>query len=386
MFNPSPDPSRQPVIVAALRTPIARAFGQLAHVDAVGLLLPLIRRLKQAGLDDVIIGNAAGPGGNIARVAALAAGLPLETPGVTVDRQCGSGLEAICHAARMIQAGAGEIYLAGGVESVSTAPWRAERPRHPAAAPRFYTRARFSPDEIGDPEMGIAAENVARLCGISRKAQDAFALQSHRRAHEAHMAGAFTREIVPIGDFTADDSVRADTSMERLAALRPVFEADGTVTAGNACPLNDGAALTLMMSAERARSLGFTRGIAFLESAAAGVDPNLLGLGPVASTQKLIRRYPALNLPDVTRIEFNEAFAAQVLGSLGQLQVDPARVNAQGGAIALGHPFGASGAVLVTRLFHQMADDPVGTLGLVMIGIGGGLGITALFQAMEIAP
>ncbi|QUG77080.1 acetyl-CoA C-acyltransferase [Erwinia sp. E602] len=392
-FQPADD--QQPVIVAACRTPVGRAYGALAGLPMEALLAPLFTRLRAAlpdgysAIDEVIIGNATGGGGNIARLAALAAGLPLAMPAVTVDRQCGSGLEAVINACRLVQAGAGECYLAGGVESVSTAPWRVEKPASLKQLPRFYARARFSPDEVGDPEMGIAAENVARQCGISRERQDAFALRSHQRAVAAQQQGAFAGEIVPLAvngkPVAVDECPRPATSLERLAALPPVFTENGTVTAGNCCPLNDGAALLLVMSRRRARECGFSDGLLFADACSAGVDPNLLGLGPVPATQKLLARQPALRLDDVAAIEFNEAFAAQVLGSLDALGIDEQRVNLQGGAIALGHPYGASGAMMVTRLFSQLVSTQrYDEQGLAMLGIAGGLGLSALFQAIRL--
>jgi acetyl-CoA C-acetyltransferase len=393
-----PDEDWQPVVVAAYRTPIGRAFGSLAAVASEDLLAPIIRRiLAETGIapeaiDDVLVGNAAGGGGNIARLAALSAGLPIAVPGVAIDRQCGSGLEAIIMAARLIQAKAGSCFLAGGVESVSTAPWRAERPKTNGALPRFYGRARFSPDAIGDPDMGVAAENVARAYGITRQRQDEFALRSLRLAVTAAEAGLFRPEIVEIstghGLVDRDECPRPTTSMERLANLKPVFLADGSVTAGNACPLNDGACLVLVISRGMAKSLGIEKGLAFIDSAAAGVDPNLLGIGPVASTRKLLERQPGFSLSEVEAIEFNEAFAAQVLASLDQLDIATDRVNRDGGAIALGHPFGASGAVLVTRLYSQLVREDgssSGATALAMIGIGGGIGLTALFEAVRLS-
>lgn len=390
-----PDEDWQPVVVAAYRTPIGRAFGALATVTAEDLLAPIIRRIlaetaiAPEDIDDVLVGNAAGGGGNIGRLAALAAGLPVAVPGVAIDRQCGSGLEAIIMAARLIQAKAGACFLAGGVESVSTAPWRVERPKANGALPRFYGRARFSPETVGDPDMGIAAENVAREFAISRERQDEFALRSHRLAVAAAEAGAFRPEIVGIatghGLIERDECPRPTTSLEALANLRPVFLADGTVTAGNACPVNDGACLVLVMSRGMARRLGIEKGLAFIDSAAAGVDPNLLGIGPVASTKKLLQRQPGLSLSGVDAIEFNEAFAAQVLASLDQLAISSDAVNREGGAIALGHPFGASGAILVTRLYTQLVRSGApGTTGLAMIGIGGGIGLTALFETVAL--
>ncbi|MFE7664453.1 thiolase family protein [Streptomyces celluloflavus] len=402
---------RQPVVVAARRTPIGRAAGALAGVEAYQLVAAVIRdvladsRAEPARVCDVIVGNAAGGGGNLARLAALEAGLPAEVPGVTVDRQCGSGLEAIVLACRLVAAGAGEVYLAGGGESVSTAPWRVRQPARPGALPEFYARARFAPESVGDPDMGVAAENVARHYGITRRRQDAFALRSHRRAVDARENGRFTAEITPVrtgrGTVTADECPRPDTSLPALAALRPLFAApgEGTVTAGNSCPLNDGAAMVLVTSRSVARALGHRRVLGFVDASSAGVDPNLLGTGPIASTRRLLARRPdlAAGAPGgagpggpvpatVERIEFNEAFASQVLASLDALGIADERVNLDGGALALGHPFGASGAILVTRLFSQLvrapaADTPLGARGLAMLGIAGGLGITALFSA-----
>jgi acetyl-CoA C-acetyltransferase len=399
-MNGSIPSERQPVIIAARRTAIGRAFGMFDHVPAEKLAAPVINAvISDAGLDpnqidDVILGNAAGGGGNIARLSALSAGLPVSVPGVTVDRQCGSGLEAIIAACHLVTAGAGEAYLAGGVESVSTAPWRAERPRRQGASPRFYNRARFSPDEIGDPDMGEAAENVARVYGISRERQDAFALKSHRRAVAAMDAGIFNAEIVAIQTESAgapliqDECPRRNTSLDALAELKPVFAADGSVTAGNSCPLNDGAAVVAVTSRRLANDIGATNALAFEAAASAGVNPNLLGIGPVPATKMLLSKRPELSLDDFSVIEFNEAFASQVLASLDELSIEAERINKQGGALALGHPFGASGAILVTRIFSQLLrgveTPPTGSRALAMIGIGGGMGLAAAFKSERI--
>lgn len=388
--NGSSDPSRVPVIAAAFRTPIGRINGSLAAIEPASLAAPLIRQiLAETGLapdavDDVILGNAANSAGNLARLAALEAGLPVSVPGMTVDRQCGSGLEAIALAARLIQVGAGRFYLAGGTESTSRAHLRLRPSAEPGGTPEPLRRARMAPDTIGDPDMGIAAENVATFAGISRERQDAFALESHRRAVAAQQSGRFDREIVPLetpaGLVTRDECPRETTSLEKLAALKPVFRPDGTVTAGNACPVNDGASLVLVTSLAEAQDLGLTVLMEVVDSAVAGVDPNLLGLGPVPATQKLVARNPGLAAAAIPLIEFNEAFASQVLASLDALGVDPAAVNRDGGALALGHPYGASGAILVTRLFAQMRDTASGTGALAMMGIGGGMGIATLFR------
>ncbi|TVR96559.1 MAG: thiolase family protein [Rhodospirillales bacterium] len=387
------------IIVAARRTPIGRIGGALRCLRVEDLAAPLLTAvLADAGLtaeavDDVILGNAAGPGGNPARLAALTAGLPVRVPGVTVDRQCGSGLEAINLAARLVEAGAGEVYLAGGVESTSTAPWRLERPTSLYRSPRLYDRARFAPDSIGDPGMGEAAETVARRYHISRARQDAFALASHRKSVAAQRQGRFDAEILPLpagpdgAMVAADECPRPDTSPAALAALSPAFVPGGTVTAGNACPVNDGAAVVAVVSEARFRALGHARGLRVVDSAAAGVDPNVLGIGPVAAVPRLLARHPGLTMADIDAVEFNEAFAAQVLASLDRLGIPEDKVNRDGGAIALGHPFGASGAVLVVRLFTRLVRRPdpaeTGRIGLATLGIAGGLGIASLFETVE---
>jgi acetyl-CoA C-acetyltransferase len=383
---------RSAVIVAARRTPIGRVRGALRRLAVEDLAAPVLRALlADAGLppdsvDDVILGNAAGPGGNPARVAALAAGMPVTVPGVTVDRQCGSGLEAIALAARLIEAGAGEAYLAGGVESCSTAPLRYAAPGDGHGLPKPYTRARFAPDFVGDPDMGEAAENVARRYGIGRARQDAYALRSHRKAVAAQANGRFAAEIVPLagadGPVTADECPRPDTSPEKLAALPPVFAADGTVTAGNACPINDGAAAVAIVSYARFRAMGGREGLWLTDSAVVGVDPNLLGIGPVPAVEKLLARGGG-SVADFDAVEFNEAFASQTLACLDALGIMEEQVNRGGGAIALGHPYGASGAVLAVRLFTELVRRDGGTEGLATLGIGGGMGIAARVRVLD---
>ncbi|WP_173510636.1 thiolase family protein [Sinorhizobium psoraleae] len=393
-MNASSDPARIPVIIAALRTPIGRVNGSLAKIEPAMLAAPLIARIiADTGIDgdeidDVLIGNAANSAGNLARLAALEAGLPVAIPGVTVDRQCGSGLEAVTLAARQIQAGAGRYYLAGGSESASRAHIRLRPPLVRDDELQPVKRARMAPDSIGDPDMGVAAENVATACGISRERQDQFALESHRRAVAAATAGRFQREIVPVstpsGLVSSDECPRATAAAETLARLKPVFVKDGTVTAGNACPINDGAAMVLLTNLAEARRLGVPFALEFVDAAAAGVHPGLLGLGPVPAMAKLRARNPALDLDDIDFIEFNEAFASQVLGSLDQLDIAPARINRDGGAIALGHPYGASGAILIVRLLSQMLAAPSETEGLAMMGVGGGMGVVAHFRSLRL--
>ncbi|KPA23604.1 putative acetyl-CoA acyltransferase [Shimia sp. SK013] len=378
---------RQPVIIAARRSAIGRARGMFTSLDVEDLAAPVMQaaisdaNIAPTQIDEVILGNAAGPGGNVARLAALHAGLPAAIPAVTVDRQCGSGLEAIWQACLRIASGSATCILAGGVESQSRAPLRT-LPASGDLAEHRYVRARFAPEAIGDPDMGEAAENVAETYGISRARQDAFAERSQSRAAAAQTAGAFSAEIVAIAGQSQDECIRAGMTVARLARLRPAFRKGGTVTVGNACPLNDGACVVIVTSAARAKSFGHTTALAFLDATAAGVDPNLLGIGPVVSTQKLLTRNPDLSIDALTHLEFNEAFASQTLACLDALGIPETLPNPQGGAIALGHPFGASGAILVTRLFSQLIRTPApqDALAMAMIGIGGGQGITAAFS------
>ncbi|OMD34854.1 thiolase family protein [Paenibacillus odorifer] len=379
------------VIVMAKRTPIGRMGGLLSTLEPEALLAPLIQHIVAETnlpvdmIDDVIIGNVVGPGGNIARVAALEAGLPVSVPGVTVDRQCGSGLEAINIAARLIQSGAGEIYFAGGVESTSRAPWKMAKPQTLMGIPQLYTRAHFTPSAYGDPDMGIAAENVARKYGISREEQDQYALKSHQKAVHAQQSGQFQQEIVPLlveGEWVhTDECPRVNTSLDKLRKLPPIFEEKGTVTAGNACPINDGAALLLMMSREKCRQLKLKPILRVVDAQAAGVDPNYLGMGPVPAVYKVLHRQQ-LTITDLDIVEFNEAFASQVLASLNELQIPQEKVNLGGGALAIGHPYGASGAILMTRLFAEMQRAPY-KRGLATLGIGGGMGLATLVEAVE---
>lgn len=378
-------------MVMAKRTPIGKIGGQFSTLEPEQLLAPVIRHIVSESqvppewIDDVIIGNVVGPGGNIARVAALEAGLPVTVPGLTIDRQCGSGLEAIHLAARLIQSGAGEMYLAGGVESTSRAPWKMFKPETLTGTPKLYTRAPFTPSAYGDPDMGLAAENVARKYGISRGEQDLYALNSHRKAVRAKQTGRFKQEIVPLqvnGHWVAEDECpRADTSLDKLQRLKPVFLDQGTVTAGNACPVNDGAALVLLMSRDKCEQLNLQPVLRFVDAQAAGVDPEYLGIGPVPAVNRLLSRRQ-LGITDLDVIEFNEAFASQVLASLGELQIPQDKVNPGGGALALGHPYGASGAILITRLFAEMLQNPF-KRGIATLGIGGGMGLAVLVEAFE---
>ena len=341
---------------------------------------------------DVVIGNAVGGGGNLARLAALEAGLPVSVPGVTVDRQCGSGLDAIVLAARLVAAGGSGLYLAGGVESISTAPLRAHRGA--GGVPDFFARAQFVPLGLGDPDMGVAAENVAAHFGISRERQDELALRSHRRALASAAAGAFDAEIVRLpgvaapdgavgsgdGTVTSDDGPRRGLTEAVLARFPPVFAEGGTVTAGNSCFDADGAAGVVITSVERARELGARDGVLVLGTDTAGVDPRLLGIGAAAAAERLLERC-GVRAAELGLVEFNEAFASQTLACLDQLGIPAERANLDGGALALGHAYGASGAVLVTRLLAQARRSQVeGQLALAMISIAGGMGTAALLE------
>jgi acetyl-CoA C-acetyltransferase len=381
---------REAFIVYAKRTPIGKVGGVLKNANPEYLASEVLKdivkgsKIDPDSIDDVVLGNVVGPGGNIARLSALSAGLPLSVSGMTIDRQCGSGLEAIITACRFVQAGAGDVYLAGGVESTSRAPWRLEKPDNlfSQKPPRLYSRAKFSPDTIGDPEMGVAAENVAEKYQVSRKDQDKYACNSHKKALASIENGRFQDEITPIRNNIRDECPRNNLTIERLSKLPPVFKQNGTVTAGNACPINDGAAIVLILSKEKCEEFGLTPVLKFRDSSVAGVDPNLLGIGPIPAVQKLLTKTET-SIMDINLVEFNEAFASQVLASLRELQIDESKVNVGGGALALGHPYGASGAILVTRLFHEMKASKSGEMGLATLGIGGGIGLAALFERIR---
>ncbi len=376
-----------PVLVLGRRTPLARAGTLLAGVPVHRLMAPVLRALvEDSGLDperlaDVVVGNAVGAGGNLARLAALEAGLPLSVPGITVDRQCGSGLDAVVLACRLAQAGAGQAFLAGGAESISTAPLRGRRREDGEV--EFYRRARFAPEHLGDPDMGEAAETVAREHGIDRARQDAYALRSHRRALAAAEAGAFEGELVPVtgprGAVRADNGPRRTLTAGLLARFPPVFAAGGTVTAGNSCGDADGAAAVLVTDPATARGLGVPDGLAFRGAVTAGVDPARLGLGAAVAARRLLREQD-VPVASLAAVEFNEAFAGQVLACTDLLGLDEEVLNAEGGALALGHAYGASGAVSVVRLLARSRALPTGSLVLAMISSAGGIGTAALFQ------
>ncbi|MDQ0190288.1 thiolase family protein [Alicyclobacillus cycloheptanicus] len=386
---------RDAVIVSAVRTPIARIGGALAamapHLYGAEVVREALRRAHVTAdhIDDVIMGNVLGGGGNIARLIALQTGLSLDIPGLTVDRQCGSGLNAITLAAQAIESGDGDVYVAGGVESYSQAPFLMAPPTalYTRQPPRFL-RFQLSPDEVGNPPMGITAENLAKKYGITREEQDAFSLQSQQKMARAMAAGRFADQILPISVpqgkkrdwivFDHDEHPRPDTTMEGLAKLRPAFLEGGTVTAGNSSGLNDAACALVLMSRERAEAMGLKPLATVRQRAIAGVDPNIMGIGPVPATRKVLEK-SGLTLDDLDLIEINEAFAAQVIACDRELELDLNKVNVNGGAIAHGHPLGATGAILTTKVVYEL-ERVQGRFALVTACIGGGQGIAMIVE------
>ncbi|MDQ6789419.1 MAG: thiolase family protein [Candidatus Dormibacteraeota bacterium] len=393
------------VLVATARTPMGRYGGQLKDVRPDDLAATAIREaVSRAGIepgevDDVIFGcaNQAGEDNrNVARMGLLLAGLPVEVPGQTVNRLCGSGMQATISAAREIQSGGARVMVAGGVESMTRAPWVMAKPGAPyARGPQTaYDTAlgwrlvnpRMA-EMYGTLQMGETAERVAAKYEVDREAQDEFALRSHRNAVAAQQAGRFGPEIVPVqvpqrkGEpllLTQDEGPRADSSLEALAGLRPAFQKDGTVTAGNSSPLNDGAAALVLMSAEEARKRGLEPMARFVAAAAAGVHPDYMGIGPVPATQRALDA-AGIRTEDVDLVELNEAFAAQSIACIRLLGLAEDRVNVNGGAIALGHPLGCSGARLVGTLVLEMQRRDA-RYGLATMCIGVGQGIASVWQ------
>ncbi len=381
-------------LVGGIRTPQGRYGGALAGVradDLAALVVgEVVRRaaLPADAIDEVILGaaNQAGEDNrNIARMAALLAGLAPSVPGYTVNRLCASGLTAIASAAQSVRAGEADVVIAGGVESMTRAPWVMAKPGTPWARPGEvadsslgwrFTNPRF--DAMTTLSMGETAEEVATLDGITREQSDAFSLRSHQRAVAATEAGRFEAEIVPVGDVRVDEGPRASTSMEKLAALRTSFRRDGIVTAGSSSPLSDGAAAVLVASEEAVERHGLTPRARIVASTSAGVQPRLMGLGPVPATEKVLAR-AKWSLADIGAIELNEAFAAQSLAVIARLGLDDALVNADGGAIALGHPLGCSGARLVVTLLGRMERENAAR-GLATLCVGVGQGVALLVE------
>lgn len=396
-FKKGDSMNRDAVIVSAVRTAIGRQGGALAtvpaHVYGAEVIKEALGRvhLSAEQVDDVILGNVLSGGGNIARLTALETGLSMELAGLTVDRQCGSGINAINLAAQAIWAGDGDVFIAGGVESMSRAPYLMERPEkaYHAAPPRFK-KSQLSPSAIGDPAMGITAENLAQQYEVNREEQDEFAYQSQMKMRRAMEEGRFDRQIVPIhvpvrrGNpivFEIDEHPRPGTTKEALSKLPAAFLEGGTVTAGSSSGLNDAAAVVVVMSREKADSLGIKPLAIIRAQAVAGVDPNIMGIGPVPATEKVLEK-AGLQLADMDIIELNEAFAAQVIACQRELKMDMEKVNVNGGAIAHGHPLGATGAILMTKAIYEL-ERSNGKYALITACIGGGQGIATIIERAE---
>ena len=384
------------VILSAVRTPIGRYGGALSGVRPDDLAAIAVRAaVDRAGVDpaqveDVYLGcaNQAGEDNrDVARMAVLLAGLPQSVAGVTINRLCASGLAAVVSACHAVLAGDGDLFVAGGVESMSRAPLVTGKPdkAFPRGDRTMYDTTlgwRFPNPRMEAmfplESMGETGENVAEQCGVSREAQDAFALRSQRRWAEAQAAGRFADELVAVGDVEADEHPRPDTSAERLADLKPIFRQGGSVTAGNSSGINDGAAALVIASEERAAALGAEPLGRFRASAVAGVDPRVMGIGPIPAVRKLLGR-AGVGVEEIDLVELNEAFASQSVAVVRELGLDPERVNVNGGAIALGHPLGMSGTRLVVSLLHELRRRQ-GRYGIATLCVGVGQGQAALFE------
>lgn len=397
------------VIVDSVRTAIGKLGGAMKEVTADYLGEYVIRELLERTqvdaneIDEVILGQAKQSAdiSNVARVSSLRAGLPLSVPGYTLHRQCGSGLQSINSAVQQIQSENADIVIAGGVESMSTAPYYVSGVRFGVTAgnvelrdPNTASQPGSQPQEVYGTAitMGWTSDNIAKQYEITREEQDAYALRSQQRAQHAIEVGLFADQIVPVEmkqrkkviTFNVDEHPR-ETTMEALAKLRPVFSPDGTTTAGNASGRNDGAAALLVMSEDKAKELGYTKGVRVVAQAAAGVDPVTMGLGPIPATRKALEK-ARLTIDDIDVVELNEAFAAQTLAFFKEfnLPYDSEKVNPNGGAIALGHPIGATGAILMTKLMHELQRTGK-RYGLVTLCIAGGIGIATIVENLSVS-
>jgi len=373
------------VIVSAVRTPVGRAPNgslrttrpdEMAAV-AIKELLHRVPALDPGEVEDVMLGCAmpeAEQGLNVARIASLRAGVPVSASAVTINRFCSSGLQSIASAAERIVAGFGSTVIAGGTESMSLVPMGGNKVAPNPALVDSYPDVYLS--------TGLVAENHAREASVSRDEQDAFALRSHQRAIAAIDAGRFADEIVPLPELKIDEGPRRDTSLEALSKLRPAFHVNGTVTAGNSSQTSDGAAAVLIMSGNRARELGLQPLARFVAYATAGVEPERFGIGPVPAIRKVLK-LAGLTLDQMDLVELNEAFAAQVIACLRELPIDPDRLNVNGGAIALGHPLGCTGAKLTATLLYELRRRKA-RYGLVSMCVGGGMGAAGIFESMQV--
>jgi 3-oxoadipyl-CoA thiolase len=396
------------VIVDAVRTPIARYKGALKNIRPDDLGAMVIRALLERNnvinpseIEEVVFGNANQAGEdnrNVARMSALLAGLPIEVAATTINRLCGSGLDAVNYAARAVLAGEGDIYIAGGTESMTRAPYVMAKPtdEFPRGNMELFDTTigwRFTNPKLkemyGTDSMPETADNVAKRYGITREDQDLFALESQEKAARAIAENRFAQEIIPVQhldkkgntiSFEIDEHPRHDTTLEKLAKLKPLFP-NGTVTAGNASGVNDGAAALLIMSGDKAKHLGIKPLAKYVVSAVAGVEPSCMGIGPVESTKKALKR-ANLTVNDLDLIELNEAFASQSLACMRELGLDPSKVNVNGGAIAFGHPLGASGARILTTLLYEMQKRQ-SRFGLATMCVGVGQGISTIIERVE---
>jgi 3-oxoadipyl-CoA thiolase len=399
---------KEVVIVDAVRTPIGRYNGALKTVrpDDLGAVVisALLERnssLPPSDIEEVIFGNANGAGEdnrNVARMSALLAGLPVEVGGTTINRLCGSGMDAVIYAARAIMAGEGDVFIAGGTESMTRAPLVMGKPEveYPRGDMKMFDTTigwRFvNPlmhEKFGTDSMPETAENVAKKYDISREAQDQFAFSSQQKAKKAMEQDRFKEEIVPVrlvdrkGNetwVTKDEHPRPETSLEKLGTLKPLFK-DGSVTAGNASGVNDGASALLLMSREKADELGLKPLARYVSSGVAGLEPAIMGVGPIEASRKALKR-AGLSVTDLDLIELNEAFASQSLACMNELGLDSEKVNVNGGAIAFGHPLGASGARILTTLIHEMKKQG-SRYGLATMCIGVGQGIASVVEAIN---
>lgn len=382
------------VIVSAVRTAVGKHLGQWKNTPSDELAAEVIKEsIRRAGIqpsavEDVIMGNIHGPHGNHARVAALRAGLPIESAATTVDRQCGSGTQAIANAAMSIVYGAGDVYVACGVEHMTQNPYQMYKTSEYSWAPPKFVGSILAPPDISITTMPETADKLASMHNFTREQLDEFSLMSHQRAAKAIKEGVFKDQILPIEVKSkksaivvdTDESVRYDATLESMSKLKPLFK-NGVTTAGNSCPRADGAGSLVLMSEEKAKSLGI-KPLAYVKSfAVAGCHPDIMGYGPVPAVNKLLKR-TGLNINDIDVVELNEAFAGQSLPCIKDLNLDINKVNPNGGAIALGHPLGGTGCILTTKLLYEM-ERQKHKYGIVTMCIGGGQGMATLFERYE---